>query len=306
MTGLDIVYMGTPDFAVPALDALIAAGHRIVSVYTQPPRPAGRGHKERRSPVHDRAAELGVAVRCPVSLKDAAEHAAFAALDADVAVVAAYGLILPPPVLAAPRLGCLNIHASLLPRWRGAAPIQQAILAGDKETGITIMQMDAGLDTGPILCRERVAIDDRTTAATLHDELAVLGARAVVAALANMPAPTPQDETAATYAGKLDRADGRLDWAQPAADLARRVRAFDPWPGTWCELDGEPIRVLAADIAGSGGGAPGAVLDGPGLVVACGDGRGLRLRVVQRQGKKPMADTDFLRGLRSRPGRAGP
>jgi methionyl-tRNA formyltransferase len=305
MTGLDVVYMGTPDFAVPALDAVIAAGHRVACVYTQPPRPAGRGHKERRSAVHTRADELGLPVRCPESLKDAGEQAAFAELGADVAVVAAYGLILPPPVLTAPRLGCLNIHASLLPRWRGAAPIQHAILAGDGETGITIMQMDEGLDTGPILRQERIAIGEAATAATLHDELATLGARALTAVLAEMPAATPQDEAAATYAGKLSRADGRLDWTQPAADLARRVRAFDPWPGTWCALDGETLRVLEAEGV-TGDGTPGAVLDGPGLVVACGDGHGLRLRVVQRPGKKPMADTDFLRGLRHRPATAGP
>ena len=305
MTGLDVVYMGTPDFAVPALDALIAAGHRVVRVYTQPPRPAGRGHKERCSPVHERADALGIPVRTPASLRDDAEQAAFAALDADVAVVAAYGLILPPPVLTAPRLGCLNIHASLLPRWRGAAPIQQAILAGDSETGITIMQMDEGLDTGPILRQDKVAIGEATTAATMHDELAALGARALVAVLADMPAPVSQDDAAATYAAKLSRADGRLDWTQPAADLARRVRAFDPWPGTWCELDGETLRVREAEAVADGG-TPGAVLDGPGLVVACGDGTGLRLRVVQRPGKKPMADTDFLRGLRRRPISAGP
>jgi methionyl-tRNA formyltransferase len=308
---MKVAYMGTPDFAVVPLDALIDAGHDIVCVYAQPPRPAGRGHRERPTPVHRRAAELGLRVRTPASLKGRDEQRAFATLGCDVAVVAAYGLILPPAILAAPRLGCLNIHASLLPRWRGAAPIQHAIWAGDAETGITIMQMDAGLDTGPILRQDRVPIGPGTTAAALHDALARLGAEAIVAVLADAAAgrlrPRPQPEDGASYARKLTRDDGRLVWSNPADELARQVRGLNPWPGTWFKLGNETIRVLEADaVSAPGTESPGTVLAGPGLVIRCGDGGALRLRVVQRPGKRPTSDEAFRRGLRAMPSAVAP
>jgi methionyl-tRNA formyltransferase len=286
--------MGTPDFAVPALLALHAAGHEIACVYTQPPRPVGRGHAMRASPVQVAAEALGIPVRAPARLRrDTEAHAAFAALALDAAVVAAYGLILPEPMLAAPRLGCLNIHASLLPRWRGAAPIQAAILAGDPESGVTIMQMDAGLDTGAMLLRAAVPVTDATTATTLHDALAALGARLIVQALAAPCAPVAQDDAAATYAPKLSRADGALDWTLPAAALARRVRALNPWPGTYCTLDGEMLKVLAA-VAADGSGEPGLALDAA-LLIGTGDGA-LRLLRVQAPGRAAMDTAAFLRG----------
>ena len=292
-----IAFMGTPEFAVPALAALIEAGYEVACVYTQPPRPAGRGKRARASAVHAFAAINQIAVRHPESLRGAAEQAAFAALDLDLAVVAAYGLILPKPVLAAPRHGCLNIHASLLPRWRGAAPIQRAILAGDRETGVTIMRMDEGLDTGPMLMQERVAIGPDTDAAELHDTLAMLGARMIVAALDRLAAgtliETPQPAEGATYAAKIDKAETRIDWTRPAALLARQVNAFSPYPGAWFELDGERIRVLSAEAV-AGDGAPGVVLDGR-LTVACGDGA-LRLLGLQPAGRTAMAAESFLRG----------
>lgn len=296
-TPLRLVFMGTPDFAVPALAALIEAGHEILCVYSQPPRRSGRGQKERPSPVHAYAAERGIAVRTPASLRDDAEQASFAALDADAAVVIAYGLILPQPILDAPRLGCLNIHASLLPRWRGAAPIQRAILAGDAETGVTIMQMDAGLDTGDMLLSQPVPITSETTASDLHDGLADLGARLIVEALDGLSAgtidATPQPESGTTYAQKLSRDEGRLDWSQPADYLARTVRAFSPWPGAWFEHDGARIKVLEAyEVTGAG--APGTVLDDT-LTIACGAGA-LRLVTVQRSGKGPVDAAAFLRG----------
>ncbi len=286
--------MGSPDFAVPALHALHHAGHTIAAVYCQPPRPAGRGHAVRRCPVHVAADALGLPVRTPARLRhDAAEHAAFASLGLDAAVVAAYGLILPEPMLAAPRRGCLNIHASLLPRWRGAAPIQAAILAGDAESGITVMQMDAGLDTGPMLLREAVPITEATTAAALHDTLAALGAALILRALADNPPPVPQPAAGVTYAPKLTRADGHLDWTQDAAALARRVRALNPWPGTFFLRDGEMLKVLAA-VAESGAGEPGTVLDDA-LLVAAGTGA-LRLLRVQAPGRAPLDAAAFLRG----------
>jgi len=292
--------MGSPRFAVPALRALHAAGHEIAAVYCQPPRPAGRGHAVQRAPVHEAADALGLPVRAPPRLrKDAAEHAAFAALDLDAAVVAAYGLILPEPMLAAPRRGCLNIHASLLPRWRGAAPIQAAILAGDAESGVTIMQVDAGLDTGPMLLREAVPLTPRTTAATLHDQLADLGARLVVRALAENPPPVAQPGTGAAYAPKLSREDGRIDWSLPAAALDRRVRALNPWPGTFTLLDGAVLKVLEATPE-AGEGAPGTVLD-EALLVAAGVGA-LRLRRVQAAGRAAMDAAAFLRGHAVRAG----
>jgi len=292
-----IAFLGTPDFSVPALDALRAAGHEIACVYTQPPRPAGRGQSERRSAVHDQAAAAGIPVRTPASLRDDAAQVEFAALDLDVAVVVAYGLILPQPVLDAPKFGCINIHASLLPRWRGAAPIQRAIQAGDRETGVTIMQMDAGLDTGPELLREAIPITTETNAGMLHDALSTLGGRLIVEALTGLEAGTlkavAQPETGETYAAKIARGEERIDWAQPAAVLDRHVRAFAPWPGAWFEHDGERIKVLAADVV-AGHGEPGTVLDDV-LTVACAEG-GLRLVTVQRAGKAAMAAADYLRG----------
>ncbi len=292
-----IAFMGTPEFALPALAALIEAGHEIACVYTQPPRRAGRGKMARATPVHAFAAINNIEVRHPESLRGAAEQAEFAALDLDLAVVVAYGLILPKPILEAPRHGCLNIHASLLPRWRGAAPIQRAILAGDEETGVTIMRMDAGLDTGPMLMQERVAMGPDTDAAELHDTLALLGARMIVAALdgleAGTLAETPQPDAGVTYAAKIDKAETRIDWTRPAAALERQVNAFSPAPGAWFELGGERVKVLSAE-ARTGEGAPGTVLDGR-LTVACGEGA-LRLLGLQPAGKTAMAAESFLRG----------
>ena len=292
-----IAYMGTPDFSVAALAALIEAGHEVACVYSQPPRPAGRGKKDRPSPVHEFAAERGIEVRHPETLRDEAEQAAFAALDLDLAVVAAYGLILPKAILEAPRHGCLNIHASLLPRWRGAAPIQRAILAGDRISGVTIMRMDEGLDTGPMLLRESVTIGPKTNAGRLHDDLAAMGARMIVEALAKLEAgkleETPQPEEGVTYAAKIDKAETRIDWSRPAAETERQLRAFAPLPGAWFELDGERIRALAGSAV-SGRGKPGEALDDS-LTVACGEGA-IRLELVQRAGKSAMDTAAFLRG----------
>ena len=292
-----IAYMGTPDFSVGALAALIEAGHEVACVYSQPPRPAGRGKKDRPSPVHAFAAERGIEVRHPVSLRDEAEQAAFTALGLDIAVVAAYGLILPKAFLEAPRHGCLNIHASLLPRWRGAAPIQRAILAGDRISGVTIMRMDKGLDTGPMLLRESATIGPKTSAGKLHDELAAMGARMIVEALAKLEAgkleETPQPDEGVTYAAKIDKAETRIDWARPATEIERQLRAFAPAPGAWFELDGERIRALAGTVA-NGRAKPGTTLDDA-LTVACGEGA-IRLDVVQRAGKGAMEAAAFLRG----------
>ena len=294
--------MGTPEFSVPTLKALAEAGHEVAAVYSQPPRPAGRGQKERPSPVQAYAESQGWTVRTPTSLKTAEAQADFTALDLDVAVVVAYGLILPQAILDAPRLGCVNVHASLLPRWRGAAPIQRAILAGDAETGVTIMQMEAGLDTGPMLLTRSLPITRETSAQALHDALADLGAAMINDALAGLDSgelrATPQPEEGVTYAEKLDKAEGRLDWAEDAAALDRRIRAFTPWPGAFFEVDAaksrERIKVLAAEVC-DGKGVPGTVLDSR-LTVACGDGA-LRLIKVQRAGKAPMAAEAFLRGF---------
>lgn len=306
---LRVIMMGTPDFAVPTLRAIVDAGHQVVCAYSQPPRPAGRGQQVQLSPIHKAAEALGIPVRTPKTLRTAEAQAEFAALGADVAVVAAYGLILPQPVLDAPRLGCINVHGSLLPRWRGAAPIQRSILAGDAETGITIMQMDAGLDTGAMLLKEAVAITGDTTAATLHDALAALGARMTVAALDGLAAgtltPEPQPADGVTYAAKLARDDGRLDWTHDAAFIERQVRALTPWPGCWFDLGpaqgNERIKVLAAEPAGEGAGTPGTLLDGR-MTVACGDGRAVRLVRVQRPGKAPVDGEAFLRGFAIPPG----
>lgn len=292
--------MGSPDFAVPALRALHGAGHDIVAVYCQPPRPAGRGQKETPCPVHRAALELGLPVRTPARLRrDAAEHAAFAALDLDAAAVAAYGLILPAPMLAAPRRGCLNIHASLLPRWRGAAPIQAAILAGDAESGVTIMQMEEGLDTGPMLLRAAVPIGPRGTTPALHDALAAAGAALILRALAEAPPAVPQPVEGVTYAPKLSKADAGIDWRESAAALDRRVRALNPWPGTVFRQGGEAIRLLAAEPA-AGSGPPGTVLDAA-PTIACGEGA-LRLLRLQRPGRGPLPAEAFLRGFPLPPG----
>ena len=292
-----IAFMGTPDFSVPAFDTLRSAGHEIACVYTQPPRPAGRGQKERKSPVHLRAEASGIEVRYPVSLKDAEAQAAFVALDLDAAVVVAYGLILPAVILEAPERGCINIHASLLPRWRGAAPIQRALLAGDTETGVTIMQMDEGLDTGPELLREAIPINPTMNAGDLHDALSAMGGRLIVDSLAGLDAGSlsaiPQTDAGMTYAAKLERGEERIDWTRDAAELARHVRGFAPWPGAWFEQDGVRIKVQSAEVA-SGDGSPGVVLDDR-LLVACGSGA-LRLLRVQRAGRGAMEADDYLRG----------
>lgn len=293
--------MGTPDFAVPTLDALAAAGHDLCCVYTQPPRPGGRRGKELTpSPVHRAAQAKGIAVRHPVSLKGAEEQADFAALGADIAVVAAYGLILPQAVLDAPRHGCLNVHGSLLPRWRGAAPIQRAILAGDPETGVGIMRMERGLDTGPVLLESRVPVA-RKTAGELTDELAGIGAALMVQVLADLPAypEQPQPEAGVTYAHKIDKAEARLDFTAGAEHVEQQVRAFNPAPGAYFEYDGERYKVLAAQVE-PGSGACGKVLD-TGLLIACGE-RAVRPLVIQRAGRPAMAVVDLLRGKPIPPG----
>lgn len=303
---LRLAFMGTPEFALPALEALLAAGHDIVAVYSQPPRPAGRGQKPQASPVQRAAEAKGLPVGTPVSLKTPEEQAAFRALGLDAAVVVAYGLLLPKPVLGAPRLGCVNIHASLLPRWRGAAPIQRAILAGDTETGVTIMQMAEGLDTGGILLQQNLPIGPTDTAADLHDRLAALGATLAVDALAGLAAgrlkPRPQPPEGVTYAAKLDRAEARIDWREPADAILRRLRAFTPWPGLWFEAKGERIRLVAAEtLAGAARADPGTLLDG-GHAVACGDGTALALTKVQRAGRGAMSMAELLRGFPVEPG----
>jgi len=296
---LRLAFMGTPDFSVSILDALVAAGHEVVCVYSQPPRPAGRGQQLQASPVHRRAEALGIEVRTPKSLRKPDEQAEFAALNLDCAIVAAYGLILPQAILDAPRLGCVNVHASLLPRWRGAAPIQRAILAGDGETGVTIMQMDAGLDTGAMLLKDALPITARMNAADLHDALAAMGARLMVQALPGIAdctlTPVAQPEEGVTYAAKLSKEEGRLDLTRPAAELDRQVRGLTPWPGTWIDLaSGEKLKVLDA-VAVDGSGEPGTLLDAA-PTLACGQGA-LRLNRVQRPGKGPVDGAAFLRGF---------
>ncbi|HTI83616.1 MAG TPA: methionyl-tRNA formyltransferase [Acetobacteraceae bacterium] len=289
-----LAFMGSPDFAVPALQALHRAGHEIVAVYCQPPKPAGRGYNLRPCAVQVAGESLGLTVRTPRRLRtDPAEQAGFAALGLDAAVVAAYGLILPPAMLTAPARGCLNIHASLLPRWRGAAPIQAAVLAGDAETGVTIMQMDAGLDTGPMLLREAVPIGPHTTAAMLHDTLSRLGARLILRALAEAPHPVSQPNDGAVYAPKLTREAGRIDWTLDAGSLERQVRAFDPWPGTFTTLRGQMLKVLRAELLDVSG-PPGTALDDH-LAIGCGTA-GLRLTRVQLAGRPAMDAATFLRG----------
>lgn len=296
-----VVFMGTPDFSVPALNALVEAEHQIVAVYCQPPRPAGRGKKERLTPVHARALELGLEVRHPVSLRDVAAQADLAALDADIAVVVAYGLILPQAVLDAPRKGCLNIHASLLPRWRGAAPIHRAIMAGDAETGVCIMQMEAGLDTGPVLMREATVITPEDTTDVLHDRLSAMGARLIVDTLSRLDTltPDPQSEQGVTYAHKIDKAEAQIDWTVPAEQVDRQIRGLSPFPGAWTERNGERIKLLASELA-EGKGEPGTVLDDM-LAVACGEGA-VRLLRLQRAGKAAQDAGTFLRGRPIAPG----
>ena len=290
-----IVFMGSPDFAVPSLDALVEAGHEVVAAYCQPPRPAGRGKVERKTAVHERAEQLGIEVRTPRTLRDEEEQTRFRALDADLAVVAAYGLILPKPILEAPKGGCINVHASLLPRWRGAAPIQRAILAGDKETGITLMQMDEGLDTGPILLAWPIEIDDRT-AGELTEKLSDLGGQALRRYLVEPQRypPVPQPGEGVTYASKVDKSEAQLDFAQDAYAVERQVRAFNPNPGAWFEFMGERIKLWEAEVL-PGSGPPGVVADDR-LKIACGE-RAIRALVVQRAGKSRMHVDEFLRGF---------
>ena len=287
-----VIFMGTPDFSVPALRA-IAARHDVVAVYSQPPRAAGRGQKPRPSPVALAAQDLGIPVRTPARLRDPQDQADFAALDADVAVVVAYGLILPQPVLDAPRLGCLNIHASILPRWRGAAPIHRAILAGDAETGVAIMQMEAGLDTGPVLALTRTPIAADDTMASLHDRLSTMGADLICDVLDRLPLPAvPQAQDGVTYAAKIDKAEARIDWTLPAEQVDRQIRGLSPFPGAWCMIGDERVKLLASTVV-PGQGEPGTVL--PNFTVVCGSGA-VRITLAQRAGKRPMTPADLLRG----------
>lgn len=290
-----IVFMGSPDFAVPTLDALVDARHEVVAAYTQPPRPKGRGKGLQATAVEMRARALGIEVRSPKSLRLPDEQAAFAALGADVAIVAAYGLILPQPVLDAPRFGCLNVHGSILPRWRGAAPVQRAIMAGDDTTGITIMQMETGLDTGPMLLSREVAIGHKN-AAQLTEELSHLGARMMVDVLTDLGAfpPVPQPEEGVTYAAKISKEEARIDWSRPAMDLQHHVQGLAPFPGAWFEVAGERIKLLEAEAV-SGSGTPGETLDDA-LTVACASGA-LKAVTVQRAGKGAMPASGLLRGF---------
>ena len=290
---MKLVFMGTPEFSVPVLREL-AQVHEIVAVYCQPPRPAGRGKAERPSAIQVCAEGLGLMVRHPVSLRSEEVQHEFAALGADAAIVVAYGLILPQAVLDAPRLGCLNIHASLLPRWRGAAPIQRAIMAGDVETGVCIMQMDAGLDTGPVLARESLGISDEDTSATLHDRLSVMGAQLIVDTLARLPLPAvPQAVEGVTYAAKIDKAEARVDWSRPAGEEARLIRGLSPFPGAFTMVGGERVKLLNAREA-DGSGGPGQVLHG--FTIACGQGA-VEITQAQREGKRAGPAVEVLRGL---------
>lgn len=289
------IFMGTPNFSVPVLEALVTAGHEIAAVYCQPPRPAGRGKKERSSPVQARAEAMGFVVRHPISLRDDTAQADFRALEADIAVVVAYGLILPQAILDAPTRGCLNIHASLLPRWRGAAPIHRAIMAGDAETGVCIMQMEAGLDTGPVLMRAETEIGAEETTAELHDRLCAMGAGLIVQALDQLDdlPPCPQPDIGVTYAEKIDKTEARIDWTRPAVEIDRQIRGLSSFPGAWTEIAGQRVKLLASQLA-SGAGKPGEVLD-ESLTIACGDGAISLLR-LQRAGKGAQNAETFLRG----------
>ncbi|MBA8843426.1 methionyl-tRNA formyltransferase [Ochrobactrum sp. RH1CCR137] len=297
-----VVFMGTPEFSVPILTAIIGHGYEVVAVYTQPPRPAGRrGLELTKSPVHEKAEQFGIPVFTPKSLRSTEEQDVFASLEADVAIVVAYGLLLPQAILDAPRLGCYNGHASLLPRWRGAAPIQRAIMAGDAETGMMIMKMDAGLDTGPVAMAEKVAITPDMTAGELHDRLSMIGADLMIRALGALEreslALQPQAEEGVTYAAKIDKAEARIDWSKPAKDVHNTIRGLSPFPGAWCEMEinGAVERVkLQRSTLGEGRGEPGTVLDDR-LTVACGEGA-VRLVTLQRSGGKPLPAQEFLRG----------
>jgi len=291
-----VIFMGSPDFSVPALEALIAAGHEIAAVYCQPPRPAGRGKKDRPTPVEARARSLGLEVRSPLNFRDPADQAAFAGLEADIAVVVAYGLILPQVVLDAPRLGCLNIHASLLPRWRGAAPIHRAIMAGDEKTGISIMQMEAGLDTGPVLAVQETPIGAKETTGQLHDRLADMGAALIVEAIGNLDTltPMPQSVDGITYAEKIQKTEARIDWTKWAETIDRQIRGLAPFPGAWCMIGEERVKLLGAEI-GTGSGSPGEILSDA-LDIACGSGA-VRLTRLQRAGKAAMAPGEFTLGF---------
>ncbi|WP_298858358.1 methionyl-tRNA formyltransferase [uncultured Sulfitobacter sp.] len=291
-----IVFMGTPEFSVSVLDALVEAGHEIAAVYSQPPRPAGRGKKDRPSPVHARAEALGLEVRTPVSLKTAEAQADFAALEADVAVVVAYGLILPQTILDAPERGCLNIHASLLPRWRGAAPIHRAIMAGDAQTGVCIMQMEAGLDTGPVLLRDALDIGAEETTAQLHDRLAIMGAGLIVEALERLDdlVAEVQPEEGVIYAEKIDKAEARIDWTRPADEVDRLIRGLSPFPGAWFEMDGVRVKVLESRLV-EGAGPAGEVID-EALHIACGEGA-VALTRLQKAGKGAQDVDVFQRGM---------
>lgn len=301
---LRIAFMGTPDFSVTVLSELLAAGHEVAAVYSQPPRKAGRGMAEQPGAVHRFAVDAGLEVRTPLSLKSPEEQQAFADLDIDVAVVVAYGLLLPKPILDAPRMGCLNLHASLLPRWRGAAPIQRAIMAGDKETGVMVMQMDVGLDTGPVLLAEHVAIAPTTTAGSLHDELSPIGASLMVRALAALSrgslSATPQASEGVTYAAKISKEEARIDWTRSAAELDCHIRGLTPFPGAYFEVtrDGKPTRIKPLRVTPTAAnGAPGEILSlKNGITIACGAGA-LCITELQRAGKGPMKADDFLRGF---------
>ena len=300
--------MGTPDFAVPTLTDIVSAGHEVVAVYTRAPKPAGRGQAERKSPVHEAAEGFGIPVMTPKSLRNEAEQIAFAAFDADVAVIVAYGLILPKPILEAPRLGCLNLHGSLLPRWRGAAPIQRAVLAGDARTGVMVMQMDEGLDTGPVALIDEMPIGPDMTTGELHDKMMLVGADLMGRALAALERGsltfTPQTEDGATYAKKIEKAESRIDWSKPASEVHNLIRGMSPFPGAWFELElgGQVSRVKAIrSTIGAGTGAPGTLL--PDLTIACGEGA-VRLLTVQREGKAAMDAATFVRGAGPLPERA--
>ena len=297
---MKIIFMGTPDFAVPTLTEIVSAGHEVVAVYTRAPKPAGRGQAERKSPIHLAAEGFGIPVRTPKTLRNADEQAAFAALDADVGIVVAYGLILPKPILEAPRLGCLNLHGSLLPRWRGAAPIQRAVLAGDARTGVMVMQMDEGLDTGPVALVDEMPIGPDMTTGELHDKMMLVGADLMGRALAALERGsltfTPQTEGGLTYAKKIDKAEARIDWSKPAGEVHNLIRGMSPFPGAWFELDlaGAPVRIKALrSTLAAGQGAPGTIL--PDLTITCGTGA-VRLLSVQREGKAAMDAATFLRG----------
>ena len=300
---MNILFAGTPAFAAAALDALLQAGHRVPLVLTQPDRPAGRGLKPQASAVKQMALSKQLSVAQPATLNDDAVIAQLAAVGADAMVVAAYGLILPESLLRLPRLGCLNIHASLLPRWRGAAPIQRAILAADRETGVTIMQMDAGLDTGAILLEQAIPIADDDNAQTLHDKLAALGAQLIVRVLHEQPAAVPQDHARASYAAKITKAEARIDWNRPAAELARAIRAYNPMPGAYTTWQGQPLKLWRAEPVSAASAVPGTVLlaNADGIVVATGDGA-LRLLELQRAGGKRLAAASFLTGAALQPG----